>query len=87
MMTQSRRSFLRKLAAQAIAIPFGTFGYQALVSAAETPRLDPNDSAATALGYTHTAPNASKSCGGCPIVQRLGDRPMGALRRLPRQVA
>ena len=67
MMTQSRRSFLRKLAAQAIAIPFGTFGYQALVSAAETPRLDPNDSAATALGYTHTAPNASKSCGGCQL--------------------
>ena len=66
-MTQSRRSFLRKLSAQAIAIPLVTFGCQALVRAAETPRLDPDDSEAKALGYSHAAPNASKNCKGCQL--------------------
>ena len=66
-MTQSRRSFLRNLGAQAIAIPFVAFGCQTLVRAAETPELDPDDAAATALGYTHAAPNASKNCRGCQL--------------------
>ena len=82
-MTQSRRSFLRKLSAQAIAIPLVTFGCQALVSAAETRRLDPDDSEAKALGYTHTAHNASKSCGACQLFKGAGTAQWGRCAVFP----
>ena len=66
-MMQSRRSFLRALGTGAVIIPLSAVSFQVRVAAANIPELDPNDATAQALGYTHAAPNPSKSCSDCQL--------------------
>ena len=76
-MSSSRRKFIHALGAQVIAIPLGAIAYPALVLATDTPKLDPADPTATALGYTHAAPNPNKNCGGCQLFKGSGTAEWG----------
>ena len=76
-MTHSRRSFLRALGTGVVIIPLSAVGIQAQVAAADTPKLDPNDATAQALGYTHAAPNPSKSCSSCQLYKGSGTSKWG----------
>ena len=66
-MANSRRLFLSALGSAVITIPIVSKSRLGTAAAAETPKLDLEDSLAKALGYVHEAPNASKRCGVCQL--------------------
>ena len=82
-MTHSRRSFLRALGTGVVIIPLNAVGIQAQVAAADTPKLDPNDATAQALGYTHAAPNPSKICSSYKCTRAPAPLNGGAARYSP----
>lgn len=65
-MTKSRRSFLCSLGAGVIAMPLSTLSRNEFAFASETPKLDPEDPSAKALGYVQQSPT-TKRCGGCQL--------------------
>lgn len=76
-MTKSRRHFLQHLASGALAIPLASIGYAGMASAADMPKVDPQDATAIALGYVNVAPNPSKRCHDCQLYKGSGNNEWG----------
>ena len=58
------------------------------VTAADTPRLDPNDPQAKALSYVHESPKADSICGNCQLFTGAADAAWGPCAIFPgKQVA
>ena len=66
-MNQTRRSFLYALGTGVIAIPLSTLTREGSVSAADAPKLDPEDPTAKALEYVHVSADATQLCVGCQL--------------------
>jgi hypothetical protein len=84
--TRSRRHFLRDLATGALAIPLAGIGCTGMAAAADTPRVDPRNAAAQALGYVHAAPNPSKPCAACQLYKGSSRAEWGPCAVFPGQL-
>lgn len=82
-MINTRRSFLRALGTGAICLPLSTLTQSGKGSADETPKLDPEDATAKALGYVHESPDAEKQCKNCQLYTGEADAEWGPCAIFP----
>ena len=80
-MNKPRRVFIRQLGSGVTALSLTVL--TSFARASDRPKLDPEDSAAKALGYVHRAPNPSKRCGDCQLYKGSGSAEWGPCSVFP----
>lgn len=76
-MKNNRRAFLRFLGSAVITLPLSNLVIQELAFAAQGDKLDPDDSAARSLAYTHESSDTARPCDRCQFYTGVGDSEWG----------
>jgi hypothetical protein len=85
-MNKARRKFVKAFASGTVVIPLSWLASARLAQAADLPQLNPESSAAKALGYTQQSADANKLCSGCQFYTGAADAGWGPCVLFPKNL-